>query len=232
MNQKQVAMMVPTALLAEQHYQVIHAWLEPLGVEVFLLTGSLCAANRREIVEKLVSGTPCIVIGTHALFQQDIHFHSLSLVVIDEQHRFGVNQRFSLSQKGVYPHQLMMSATPIPRTLAMNLYADLDCSIIDELPKGRKPIKTIALANNKRLDVMSRMMEICAKGQQVYWVCPLIEESELLQCQAAESSYALLVEQLPMLRIGIVHGRMSADEKERMMRDFKEKKHKYWLQPR
>ncbi|MBP9727223.1 MAG: ATP-dependent DNA helicase RecG [Gammaproteobacteria bacterium] len=225
-NNTQVAIMAPTELLAEQHYRVIEAWLKPLDIHVALLKGGLNKRIRLEIVENLASGKIDILIGTHALFQEGVHFKQLSLMIIDEQHRFGVHQRLALKEKGMRdgktPHQLIMTATPIPRTLAMSLYADLDYSVIDELPAGRKPIMTLALSNDKRDDVMQRIQNLCMQGQQVYWVCPLIEESEIMQCQAAEKSYEQLSLQLSVLKIALLHGKMKAKEKEVIMRAFKE----------
>ncbi len=225
-NNTQAAIMAPTELLAEQHYRVIDAWLKPLDIRVALLKGGLNKRIRLEIVENLASGKIDILIGTHALFQGGVHFKQLSLMIIDEQHRFGVHQRLALKEKGMrdgkIPHQLIMTATPIPRTLAMSLYADLDYSVIDELPAGRKPIMTLALSNDKRDDVMQRIQNLCVQGQQVYWVCPLIEESEIMQCQAAEKSYEQLSLQLPALKIALLHGKMKAKEKEVIMRAFKE----------
>lgn len=224
-NQSQVAIMAPTELLAEQHYRVIAAWLEPLNIQVSLLKGGLNKRTRLEILENLASGEIDVLIGTHALFQEGVNFKNLSLMIIDEQHRFGVHQRLALKEKGMLqgkiPHQLIMTATPIPRTLAMSLFADLDYSVIDELPAGRKPIVTLALSNDKREDVTQRIQHLCLQGQQVYWVCPLIEESEIMQCQAAEVSYEQLSQQLPMLKIALLHGKMKAKEKEVIMRAFK-----------
>lgn len=224
-NNTQVALMAPTELLAEQHARVIKNWLEPLEISVTLLKGGMKKRERQEILEKLVSGEIHLLIGTHAIFQEDVNFHRLSLMIIDEQHRFGVHQRLALKVKGMkdnkIPHQLIMTATPIPRTLAMSLYADLDYSVIDELPAGRKPINTLALSNDKRASVIERIEDLCALGQQVYWVCPLIEESEIMQCQAAEKSYEQLSEQLPKLKIALLHGKMKAKEKEEIMSAFK-----------
>lgn len=224
-NAAQVAIMAPTELLTEQHFRVIDAWLKPLNIHVALLKGGMNKRKRQEILENLASGKIDILIGTHALFQEDVHFKTLSLMIIDEQHRFGVHQRLALKEKGMrdgkVPHQLIMTATPIPRTLAMSLYADLDYSVIDELPSGRKPIVTLALSNDKRDEVIQRIQHLCAQGQQVYWVCPLIEESEMMQCQAAEISYAQLSQQLPALKIALLHGKMKAKEKETIMQAFK-----------
>ncbi|MEQ8204898.1 MAG: ATP-dependent DNA helicase RecG, partial [Woeseia sp.] len=197
----QAAVMAPTELLAEQHLQSFQSWFEPLGIEPRWLAGSQRAAARRESQASIANGDARLIVGTHALFQDGVDFHSLGLIVIDEQHRFGVHQRMALRDKGAdglgQPHQLVMTATPIPRTLAMAAYADLDTSIIDELPPGRQPVTTVALPETRREQVIERVREACAKGQQAYWVCPLIEESELLDFQAAELSYAQLSEALP-----------------------------------
>lgn len=222
----QAAIMAPTEILAEQHWQSFADWFRPLGVEPAWLSGSQRVAARRDALASIASGTAKLVIGTHALFQDGVDFHRLGLVVIDEQHRFGVHQRMALRDKGSsagsQPHQLVMTATPIPRTLAMAAYADLDTSVIDELPPGRQPVSTIALPDSRRSDVVQRVESACASGQQAYWVCPLIEESELLDYQAAEASYRMLTEALPQIRIGLVHGRMRPAEKERGMQAFKE----------
>ena len=225
-NGVQAAVMAPTELLAEQHLASFSAWLRPLGIEPVWLSGSLRAAQRRDALDAIKSGSGRLVVGTHALFQESVEFHRLGLVVIDEQHRFGVDQRLALRNKGEgrdgIPHQLVMTATPIPRTLAMAAYADLDTSIIDELPPGRKPVTTIALPDSRRAEVVERVREACLAGQQAYWVCPLIEESELLDHEAAEASYARLEEALPELNVGLVHGRMKPAQKERGMQAFKD----------
>ena len=225
-NGVQAAIMAPTELLAEQHLRSFSNWLEPLGITPAWLSGSQKAAARRESLEAIASGSAGLVVGTHALFQEGVEFHRLGLVVIDEQHRFGVDQRLALRDKGVgdagYPHQLVMTATPIPRTLAMAAYADLDTSIIDELPPGREPVTTIAVPDSRRSEVIARVEQACASGQQAYWVCPLIEESEALDNQAAEASYELLTEALPDVKVGLVHGRMKPAEKERGMQAFKD----------
>ncbi|MDE2088391.1 MAG: ATP-dependent DNA helicase RecG, partial [Gammaproteobacteria bacterium] len=221
----QVAVMAPTELLAEQHVRNFRAWLEPLGVEVAWLAGRLKGKTRQRTLEQIQRGAAAIVVGTHALFQEDVAFAGLGLVVIDEQHRFGVHQRLLLRDKGAragrYPHQLIMTATPIPRTLAMAAYADLDSSVIDELPPGRRPVTTVVLPGTRRDEVIQRVRDACRQGRQAYWVCPLIEESEALQCQAAADTAAQLAEALPELSIGLVHGRMKAAEKERVMAAFK-----------
>ncbi len=222
----QAAIMAPTELLAEQHWRSFSDWFRPLGLEPAWLSGSQRTVARREALEGIESGDAKIIVGTHALFQEGVSFRKLGLVVIDEQHRFGVHQRMALRDKGVgdasHPHQLVMTATPIPRTLAMAAYADLDTSIIDELPPGRQPITTIAVPDARRTDVIERVRSACAAGQQAYWVCPLIEESETLDYQAAEKSYQMLTEALPDVRVGLVHGRMKSAEKERGMQAFKE----------
>ncbi|MDJ0938120.1 MAG: ATP-dependent DNA helicase RecG [Woeseiaceae bacterium] len=222
----QAAIMAPTELLAEQHWRSFSNWFRPLGLEPAWLSGSQRAAARREALEAIEDGSARVVVGTHALFQEGVTFNELGLVVIDEQHRFGVHQRMALREKGIgprgHPHQLVMTATPIPRTLAMAAYADLDTSIIDELPPGRQPVTTIAIPDTRRDEVIERVRKACEEGQQCYWVCPLIEESETLDYQAAEASYAMLTEALPDLRVGLVHGRMRPAEKERGMQAFKE----------
>jgi ATP-dependent DNA helicase RecG len=225
-NKLQAAIMAPTELLAEQHYQSLRGWLEPLGLEVAWLTGRLKVKERREMLAAIESGMAAVAVGTHALFQQEAIFKALGLVIVDEQHRFGVHQRLALREKGVqqdgsHPHQLIMTATPIPRTLAMTAYADLDLSIIDQLPPGRTPVETVAIADERRDEVVQRVAAACAEGRQAYWVCTLIEESESLQCQAAEETLAQLRLQLPQLRIGLLHGRMKGAEKEQQMAAFK-----------
>jgi len=217
--------MAPTELLAEQHYRNFCDWLEPLGIHVGWLTGRLGAADRRAALSSIADGQAAVAIGTHALFQAGVTFSKLGLVIIDEQHRFGVHQRLALTEKGedgdLRPHQLVMTATPIPRTLAMATYADLDTSVIDELPPGRGQVTTVAIPDSRRGEVMLRVREACSAGRQAYWVCPLIEESELMQYQAAEDTAAALAEALPELRIGLVHGRMKAADKEAAMSRFK-----------
>ncbi|TRW48453.1 ATP-dependent DNA helicase RecG [Aliidiomarina halalkaliphila] len=222
----QVALMAPTELLAEQHAQSFSMWLEPLGVRVGWLTGKLKGKGRAATLEALADGTLGFIVGTHALFQESVHFHRLALVIIDEQHRFGVHQRLALREKGeqqgMHPHQLVMTATPIPRTLAMTAYADLATSIIDELPPGRTPVNTVAIPDSRRDDVIERLRHtVVSERRQVYWVCTLIEESEVLQCQAAEDTAAYLTETLPELRVGLVHGRQKSAEKEAIMQQFK-----------
>ena len=221
----QVALMAPTEILAEQHGKSFREWCEPLKLNVTLLSGKQKAAPKREALENIASGFSHLVIGTHALFQNDVHFQKLGLIIIDEQHRFGVHQRLALREKGkqadFYPHQLVMTATPIPRTLAMTTYADMDYSVIDELPPGRTPVKTVVISNARRPEIVERINSVCGDGAQVYWVCTLIEESEALQCQNAEETWELLKETLPDLNIGLIHGRMKSDEKEQIMAAFK-----------
>ena len=222
----QAAIMAPTELLAEQHWGSFSTWFQPLGIEPAWLAGSQTAAARRQAIDSIADGTAPLVVGTHALFQEGVEFSELGLVVIDEQHRFGVHQRMALRDKGIgvrgHPHQLVMTATPIPRTLAMAAYADLDVSIIDELPPGRQPVTTVAIPENRRDEIIDRVRSACASGQQAYWVCPLIEESDVLDFEAAEASYEMLTRALPELRVGLVHGRMRPAEKERGMQAFKE----------
>ncbi|RUO39811.1 ATP-dependent DNA helicase RecG [Aliidiomarina taiwanensis] len=222
----QVALMAPTELLAEQHARSFSMWLEPLGISVGWLTGRLKGKAREATLAALASGEIQFVVGTHALFQEQVHFHQLALVIIDEQHRFGVHQRLALREKGeqqgLHPHQLVMTATPIPRTLAMTAYADLATSIIDELPPGRTPVTTVAIPDTRRDDVIARVKHTVEQdGRQVYWVCTLIEESDVLQCQAAEDTAAFLQEALGSLRVGLVHGRQKPAEKEAIMQQFK-----------
>lgn len=240
-NGFQVALMAPTELLAEQHRNNFQQWLQPMGLDVAWLSGKCKAKQRREALESIADGSAQMIVGTHALFQAEVVFHQLGLVIIDEQHRFGVHQRLSLLQKGkkektrkeneqsdkqneqdYYPHQLIMTATPIPRTLAMTAYADLDCSVIDELPPGRMPVETVVLGEQRRDDILQRVHQACLNGRQAYWVCTLIEESEILQCQAAEKTYEMMHSQFPDLAIGLVHGRMKADEKQAVMHAFKQ----------
>ena len=220
----QVALMAPTEILAEQHYLTFKRWLEPLGVEVAWLAGKLKGKARASALEQIAGGVP-MVIGTHALFQEEVKFHRLALAIIDEQHRFGVQQRLALRQKGVAgqlcPHQLIMTATPIPRTLAMSAYADLDTSVLDELPPGRTPVNTVLVADSRRFEVVERVRAACAEGRQAYWVCTLIEESEELTCQAAESTFEELGSALGELRVGLIHGRMKPAEKAAVMAEFK-----------
>lgn len=221
----QVALMAPTEILSEQHRQNFCNWFNSMGICVVWLSGRMKAAQRREALEQMRNGRAQMVIGTHALFQEEVTFNDLALVIIDEQHRFGVHQRLALREKGndngVVPHQLIMTATPIPRTLAMTAYADLDVSVIDELPPGRIPVNTIVIPDSRRHEVLVRVKSACSQGSQAYWVCTLIEESESLQCQAAAESAELLQQALPDLRIGLVHGRLKAEQKEQVMMQFK-----------
>ena len=221
----QVALMAPTEILAEQHFQTFSEWFAPLNISVGWLTGKIKGKKRQEQLTQLESGDCEIIIGTHALFQGDVHYHQLGLVIIDEQHRFGVHQRLSLTQKtddSYVAHQLIMTATPIPRTLAMSAYADLDTSVIDELPPGRKPVKTVVISNSRRDTVIHRVLKACEEGKQVYWVCTLIEESEVLECQAAEDTAQQLTLALPHIRIGLIHGRLKPKEKVELMTEFKQ----------
>ncbi|WP_317204231.1 ATP-dependent DNA helicase RecG [Janthinobacterium sp.] len=216
----QAALMAPTEILADQHFRKIAAWMEPLGVKVAWLTGSLKKKDKLAAQALIESGQAQLVIGTHALIQDAVQFAKLGLVIVDEQHRFGVGQRLTLRNKGdadAVPHQLMMSATPIPRTLAMTYYADLEVSVIDELPPGRSPIVTRSIDQNRRDEVIERVYAAALEGRQVYWVCPLIEESEALQLQTATDTHAMLVEALPDLQVGLVHGRLKASEKQDVM---------------
>ncbi|MCX7121343.1 MAG: ATP-dependent DNA helicase RecG [Gammaproteobacteria bacterium] len=219
----QVALMAPTEILSGQHFKNFVLWLSPLGVKVDLLLGRQSAAERKLIKSKLIAGEINLIIGTHALFQSDVEFKNLSLLIIDEQHRFGVHQRLALMEKGlksgIFPHQLIMTATPIPRTLAMTAYADLDFSVIDELPPGRKPISTILISASKRDEIIARVKEHC-RVSQAYWICTLIDESELLQCQAAETTFNILKKELSELRVGLIHGRLKSDEKNIIMSAF------------
>ena len=219
----QVALMAPTELLSEQHFSGFQKWFEPLGIKVLWLTGQVKGKARKTALESIEAGEVDIVIGTHALFQDTVVFKSLGLVLVDEQHRFGVNQRLSLTRRGLNemtPHQLTMTATPIPRTLSMVAYADLDCSTIDELPPGRKPITTVLIDNERRQSVIERVGNACQQGRQAYWVCPLIDESEALDANAAEVTATKLTEALPNLRIGLLHGRVSSQEKAEVMAAF------------
>ncbi len=221
----QVALMAPTEILAEQHYITFKRWLEPLGIEVAWLAGKLKGKARASALEQIAGGAP-MVVGTHALFQEEVKFQRLALAIIDEQHRFGVQQRLALRKKGVAgelcPHQLIMTATPIPRTLAMSAYADLDTSVLDELPPGRTPVNTVLVVDSRRFEVVERVRAACAEGRQAYWVCTLIEESEELTCQAAESTFEELGSALGELRVGLIHGRMKPAEKAEVMAEFKQ----------
>ncbi|WP_208951803.1 ATP-dependent DNA helicase RecG [Rahnella sp. ChDrAdgB13] len=223
---QQVGLMAPTELLAEQHANNFRQWFEPLGIQVGWLAGKQKGKARMAQQDAIASGQVSMVVGTHAIFQEQVLFSSLSLVIIDEQHRFGVHQRLALWEKGLqqgfHPHQLIMTATPIPRTLAMTAYADLDTSVIDELPPGRTPVTTVAIPDTRRSDIISRVKSACEQeNRQAYWVCTLIEESEMLEAQAAEATWEGLKEALPALNIGLVHGRMKAQEKQAVMQAFK-----------
>ena len=221
----QAALMAPTELLAEQHLSNFRAWLEPLGVSLGWLSGRHKGKRRDTTLQGLADGSIQVVVGTHALFQGDVAFDRLGLVIVDEQHRFGVHQRLALREKGAagqVPHQVVMTATPIPRTLAMTAYADLDLSVIDELPPGRTPVSTVVIADTRRDQVVERVARACMEGRQAYWVCTLIEESEVLQCQAAEDTATALAEVLEGLRVGLVHGRLKAPDKEAVMTAFKD----------
>ena len=221
----QVALMAPTEILAEQHFLNFSKWLAPLGIEVAWLAGKLKGKARIAALEQ-IAGSAAMVVGTHALFQDEVKFARLALVIIDEQHRFGVQQRLALRQKGIggrmCPHQLIMTATPIPRTLAMSAYADLDTSILDELPPGRTPVNTLVIADSRRPEVIERVRSACNEGRQAYWVCTLIEESEELTCQAAETTFEDLVAALGGLNVGLIHGRMKPTEKAAVMEQFKQ----------
>ncbi|HET7609191.1 MAG TPA: ATP-dependent DNA helicase RecG, partial [Gammaproteobacteria bacterium] len=221
----QTAVMAPTELLAEQHFASFERWLTPLGIEVAALIGAQPARARAATLGAVADGRAAVVVGTHALFQESVEFRRLALVVVDEQHRFGVEQRRRLKQKGAddarVPHQLIMTATPIPRTLAMTAYADLDCSVIGELPPGRQPVHTAVVPEQRRAELVRRVAAHCAAGQQAYWVCPLIEESELVDSRAASALHAELAEALPNARVGLIHGRMKSAEKDAVMRAFK-----------
>ena len=227
-NGYQVAIMAPTELLAEQHRDSFATWFTPLGINTAWLSGSLKKKARETAYAAIASGEAQVIIGTHALFQAGVEYHNLALVIVDEQHRFGVHQRLQLMEKGRAaahddsraPHQLVMTATPIPRTLAMTLYADLDTSIIRELPPGRQPIRTVALPEERRPEIVARVHKACRDGSRAYWVCPLVEDSELIESQAAESTHAMLHEALADVRVGLIHGRMKAEEKERAMQSF------------
>ena len=222
----QVAMMAPTELLSEQHYASFQRWFEPLGVRVAWLAGKLPARERARTLEAVADGHAQVVVGTHALMQEGVAFHDLGLAIIDEQHRFGVHQRLALRDKGAVagqvPHQLVMTATPIPRTLAMAAYADLDVSAIDELPPGRTPVQTVVLSAERRPELIERIRAACAQGRQAYWVCTLIDESDEVVAQAAQGTFEMLTGALTGLRVGLVHGRMKAAEKQDTMHRFKD----------
>jgi ATP-dependent DNA helicase RecG len=224
----QAALMAPTEILAEQHLQTMTAWLQPLGVRIGFLSGSMTPAERVRVVNKIVAKEYDLVIGTHALFQTKVSFHSLALMVVDEQHRFGVHQRLALKDKGkaagLTPHQLVMTATPIPRSMAMTVYGDLDCSIIDELPPGRKPVTTLLVEQQRRTEIVQRLFDHCQQGTQAYWICTLVEESETLRAKAAELVFTELQAAMPQVAVALVHGRLKAAEKAQVMQDFKNSK--------
>ncbi|OGA23190.1 MAG: ATP-dependent DNA helicase RecG [Betaproteobacteria bacterium RIFCSPLOWO2_02_FULL_67_26] len=226
-NGRQVAVMAPTEILAEQHYRKFAAWLEPLGIRVAWLSGGLGRKEKRAALAAVAKGEAMIAVGTHALIEEEVEFAGLALAIVDEQHRFGVHQRLALRMKGArpnpgaQPHQLMMSATPIPRTLAMSYYADLDVSVIDEAPPGRTPVTTKLVSAARRGEVIRRVRDACMAGSQAYWVCPLIEESEALQLKTALATHATLVATFPELRLGLVHGRLQTGEKARVMDAFR-----------
>ena len=223
-NGWQAALMAPTEILAEQHFLKLKHWLEPLGVKIAWLAGSMKAREKKLALAAIAGGETQLAIGTHALFQDDVAFAKLGLAIVDEQHRFGVEQRLALAGKGLEPHQLMMSATPIPRTLSMSYYADLDVTVIDELPPGRTPVVTKLVAEERRDDVITRIRDSCRDGAQAYWVCPLIEESEALQLQTAIDTFEAMKSTFPDLAVGLVHGRLKPAEKAQVMADFKAKK--------
>jgi ATP-dependent DNA helicase RecG len=220
-NGMQAAVMAPTEILAEQHFRKFSEWLAPLGVELAWLSGGQTRKEREAGRTAIASGKAKIALGTHALFQDRVAFRALGLAVVDEQHRFGVSQRLALRTKGADLHQLMMSATPIPRTLSMSYFADLDVSVIDELPPGRTPVVTKLFTDSRRAEVVKRVRDACLAGGQAYWVCPLIEESEQLQLQTALDTHAVLSAELPELRVGLIHGRLKGPEKTRTMAEFK-----------
>ena len=221
----QAALMAPTEILAEQHYQNLSAWMAAADVNVALLVSKQKVAERRRLMRNIEQGEVHVVVGTHALFQKGVEFRRLALVVVDEQHRFGVHQRLALKEKGsqgqARPHQLIMTATPIPRSLAMTLYGDLDYSVVDELPPGRKPVQTVIVPDNKRPTVIERVRKMCAEGHQCYWVCPLVEESESFQYSTVHDIQKMVQKEMPDFKVGIIHGRMKLEEKDAMMRSFK-----------
>ncbi len=235
----QAAIMAPTEILAEQHFKNFSQWFEPLGLNVVWLSGQIKGKKRTAVLNKIMSGEAQIIVGTHALFQNDVYYHSLALAVTDEQHRFGVQQRMALAKKAgqsvaektpekksakpqsELAHQLIMTATPIPRSLAMTAYADLDYSVIDELPPGRKPVTTVVIQQERRQEILQRIYKACNEGKQAYWVCTLVEESDVLQCQAAQNTADMLQHALTDIRVGLIHGRLKSDEKEQLMAEFK-----------
>jgi ATP-dependent DNA helicase RecG len=220
----QVAIMAPTEILAEQHQRNLRGWFEPLAIDVVGLTGKQAVRQRHETQQRIASGQAMLIVGTHALFQEPLSFPRLGLIIVDEQHRFGVDQRLALRQKGlangVAPHQLIMTATPIPRTLAQTFYADLDVSVLDELPPGRSPIDTVAVPESRRSEVVERVHQASREGRQSYWVCPVIEESEVLNVQNATTTFEQLKQALVDIEVGLIHGRLSPKEKEQIMARF------------
>ena len=223
---QQAVVMAPTELLAEQHLRVFSGWFEKVGIKPVWLSGRISQRERRAVCEQLSSGAARVVVGTHAVFQDDVSYHNLGLVVVDEQHRFGVAQRLALRDKGQRegsaPHQIIMSATPIPRSLTMVMYADMDLSVIDEMPPGRQPVETVVLPNTRREDVQARIREACARERRAYWVCPLIEDSDVLAVQAATSRAEALKSELPELRIALLHGKIPSAQKDEIMDDFRQ----------
>ena len=220
-NGCQTVVMAPTELLAEQHHLNFCRWLEPLGIRVTLLTASVRSSTRKVTLRQLAEGEIAVAVGTHALFQSDVAFKALALVIVDEQHRFGVHQRMALRDKGVAPHQLVMTATPIPRTLTMALYADMDVSVLNELPKGRQPITTRVMSLRQRTELLSWLRALLDRGEQAYWVCTLIEANDDIPARAAEEAYELLTAELPGHRLGLLHGRMKAESKAETFSQFK-----------
>jgi ATP-dependent DNA helicase RecG len=220
---RQAAIVAPTEILAEQHYRTLTRWFEPLGIEPVWLAGKVKGRARKQALERL-AGDAAIAVGTHALFQEGVVFRDLALIVVDEQHRFGVHQRLALAAKGSEgvrsPHQLVMTATPIPRTLAMTAYAGLETSVIDELPPGRKPVTTVVVSEGRREAIIDRLQAALGEGRQAYWVCPLIEESDVLEAQAAESTAETLAQALPRFNVGLIHGRMKPADKQSVMDRF------------
>jgi ATP-dependent DNA helicase RecG len=220
-NGFQTAVMAPTEILARQHQQSFGEYLSKLGITVAYLSGSQNTEDRNNELSKVISGEAQVIIGTHALFQESVSFDNLGFVIIDEQHKFGVHQRLSLAQKAKKtPHQLVMTATPIPRSLTMSAYADLDTSIIDELPPGRQAVQTIALSNNRKDEIIEKIQQVCLDGQQIYWVCTLIEESEVLRAESAENTFSYLSDSLSGLQVMMIHGRLTKGDKEAIMQDF------------
>lgn len=221
----QAAIMVPTEVLAQQHYHNLRGWLQPLGIIVALVIGKLKAGDRRQTLHLIRTGEAGVVVGTHAMFQEKVDFNKLAFIVVDEQHRFGVHQRLALRQKGEQsdyaPHQLIMTATPIPRSLAMTMYADLDCSVIDEMPAGRLPVTTVVMPDNKRRAIIDRVYAACKNGQQTYWICPLVEESESLACRTVEETYQVLAQAMPGIKLAYIHGRLKLAEKQAIIQAFR-----------